>query len=237
MHKLAIFVEGYTELQFVDRLLDEVAGANNVLIEHRTIRGGASARRTMQIIRAASPASGQQYYVLIFDCGSDEQVKTRILEEHDGLTRSNYSKIIGIRDVRPAASLAEVPRLAMGLRTRIKTSLIPVEFILAVMEIEAWFLAETTHFPRIHPAVTVSAIRTALGFDPEHDDLSRRPHPAADLDACYRLGGRRYIKGASNSTIAALDYALIYLQVRTRFPDLDALLTSIDHFLSSPPVG
>jgi hypothetical protein len=66
-------------------------------------------------------------------------------------------------------------------RTFIRTSLIPVDFVLAVMEIEAWFLAETTHYARIDPAITMAAIKSTLGFDPENDDLQRRPSPAEDL--------------------------------------------------------
>ena len=46
MNKLAVFVEGYTEVVFVEKLIEEIAGENNVLIEHREIRGGSSKRRT-----------------------------------------------------------------------------------------------------------------------------------------------------------------------------------------------
>ena len=46
MNRLAVFVEGYTEVVFVQKLIEEIAGKNNVLIEHRAIRGGSAARRT-----------------------------------------------------------------------------------------------------------------------------------------------------------------------------------------------
>jgi hypothetical protein len=231
MKKLAVFVEGYTELQFVDRIVEEIAGAHNVIIEHRRISGGVSVPRRMHMLQAARRASGEKLYVLIVDCTGDEQVKTRILEEHLNLTKSGYIRVIGVRDVRPKFIHAEILRLERGLPLYIKTSLIPVEWILSIMEIEAWFLAEHTHFQRISPAITPVAIRTALGFDPEHDDMSQRTEPAADLNACYALGGLAYSKTNSGATVAALDSAYVYLELRSRIPYLDKLLRLLDTFL------
>jgi len=42
MKKIAIFVEGYTELVFVEKLFREIAGESNVLVEPRKIRGGGN---------------------------------------------------------------------------------------------------------------------------------------------------------------------------------------------------
>ncbi len=232
MNKLAVFVEGYTEVVFIKNLIEEIAGVNNVRIEHREIRGGSTKSRTFERVQAANPDTGQQYFVLIVDCGGDKLVKARVLEEHQNLTNAGYSKIIGIRDVRPDFTHAEIPRLEMGLRTYIKTSLIPVEFILAVLEIEAWFLAEFTHFSRIDPSITVAAIVSTLDFDPEHDDMSARLTPAGDLNRCYAIAGKRYQKQIAKDTIEALDYASVYLVLPTRIPYLERLIGSIGSFLS-----
>ena len=159
MNKIAVFVEGYTEVVFVEKLIEEIAGQNQVLIEKREIRGGSNARRTMALVQAARPANGHRYFAMIVDCGGDRQVKSRIVEEHERLTRANYASIVGLRDVRPDFTRADIPRLVAGLRQRIRTALCPVEFVLAVMEIEAWFLAEASHFARVDPAITPAAIR------------------------------------------------------------------------------
>lgn len=235
MDRLAVFVEGYTEVTFVKRLVEEVAGHKNVLIEHREIRGGgrdSGVRRTIGWVEAARPDTGQKYYVLIVDCGGDEQVKTRILEEHENLTRKGYSRIIGIRDVRPKFAYAEIARLESNLPKYIRTSLIPVEFVLAIMEIEAWFLAEATHFPRIDPAITVAAIKATLGFDPENDDMEQRLEPATDLRNCYAIGGKAYSKGRAEDTVKALDFAEIYLESVAKLRYLKILVQTIDNFLA-----
>lgn len=234
LKKLAIFIEGYTELLFMDRLISEIGGEHKVIIEQRQIQGGGKSGlvpRTMTTIKAAKTGSDQRYLVLLLDCGGDLQVKTRILEEHANLTRDGYTKIIGIRDVRPKFSYSDVPQLEAGLRKYIKTSLIPVEFILSIMEIEAWFLAEFNHFPKIDPLITVEAIKNNLGFDPEHDDISLRPEPRADMEAAYAIGGKSYTKG-TNATINALDYPYLYVSLPHKIPYLKRLGDCIDDFFS-----
>ena len=171
MNRLAIFVEGYTEILFVEKLINEIAGKNNVLIDHKKIIGGSKVRRRILTVKAANPDASKKYYILLIDCGGDEQVKSRIIEEHRALTNKGYSKIIGIRDVRPNFTYAEIPKLEASLPKYIKTSLCPVRFILQIMEIEAWFLAETTHFSKISPSITLDTIKSALGFDPENEDM------------------------------------------------------------------
>jgi len=232
MNKLAVFVEGYTEVVFIEKLIEEIAGIKNVRIESKAIRGGTNAKRTIRTIKAAQPDTGQRFYVLIMDCGGDRQVKSRIIEEHDNLTKSDYIKIIGVRDVRPDFTYSEIPRLEANLPLYVKTSLIPVEFILGVMEIETWFLAETTHYSKIDPAITVTAIKATLGFDPENDNLELRPNPAVDLNNCYAIGGKSYEKNRIQDTTEVLDYLQVYMELNKKFKYIDRLVSSIDSFLA-----
>jgi hypothetical protein len=154
------------------------------------------------------------------------------MEEHENLTRSGYSRIIGLRDVRPKFTYAEIPRLEMNLPKYIRTSLAPVTFILAIMEIEAWFLSEATHFQRIDPSITVAAIKATLGFDPENDDMGQRFTPAEDLNNCYRIGGKTYTKRQAQVTIHALDYTYMYVELQNKIRYLQRLIAEIDAFLT-----
>jgi hypothetical protein len=175
-------------------------------------------------------ATNEQYFVLIIDCGGDHQVATRIREEHEALTAKGYEKILGIRDVRPKFTLQEVAALELGLHKYIKTSLIPVEFFLAVMEVEAWFIAEHHHFGKIDASITVPSIQAILGFNPEIDDITLRAEPRLDLENIYGLAGKTYIKPGQN-TIDALDFTSIYTNMRARFVHIDKMMTSIDEFM------
>lgn len=230
--KLAFFVEGHTESAFVERLVEEIAGRRNVRVELRSLRGGTNVRRTFPIDRAAPPDAGEKLFVLIVDCGGDQLVKSRIDEEHENLTRSGYEKIVGLRDVRPNFTHAQIPQLERGLRFRIKTNLIPVEFVLAVLEVEAWFLAEATHFERIDPGLTAARIAADLGFDPSAEDMSARAAPAADLDRCYGLVGKAYEKGRARDVVDALDFGEVYMTLPVWYPPLARLAGSVEAFLS-----
>jgi hypothetical protein len=131
-------------------------------------------------------------------------------------------------------SLTDLPNLRTGLRYRLRTKPISVDFVLGVMEIEAWFLAEHTHFSRIHPRLSVSRIAAIHGFDPSVEDMQLRDHPALDLDTVYSLEGLAYKKtgGQIQRTVGALDYAEMYLEHKAKFPDFEVFMRVIDQFFS-----
>jgi hypothetical protein len=109
------------------------------------------------------------------------------------------------------------------------TGPIPVQMHLAILEIEAWFLEETTHFLRIDPLLTPAAI-AAAGFDLGGTPGASRPHPAETLDNIYKIAKKRYRKRARHikRTLAALSHDEMYVTVRGVAPSFDEFLTSIE---------
>jgi hypothetical protein len=230
---MAVFVEGYTEVIFVDRLIQEIASESAVRIEWRRISGGTSCPRTNHQLKAAGPEIGQQHFVVIHDCGGDDAVKSRMLHEYPSLAAAGYSRIICIRDVYPRFTYAEIPQLQASLPKYVRSKPIVVDFILSIMELEAWFLAECSHFPRIDPTITAETIKTSLGFDPAQEDMQIRPEPAEDLGRCYALGGKKYDKYNASQTVEALSFETIYLQLVEKFPSLRRLVEVVEEFLTS----
>lgn len=233
MKRLAIFVEGQTEQQFVSRLLREVAGEKKVAIDELRWRISKRGNRSFGVINASSRNATQEYYVLIFDCGGDSTVKTDILDNYESLARQNYQKIIGLRDVYPN-DRASIPKLEYGLKYRVPTKPLLVNIILAIMEVEAWFLAETTHFLKIHSDLTVDRISKHLGFDPTTQNVEERVCPADDLNSIYHLVGFGYNKRKTNCqrTIDALDYSALYFDLRNKINRLGEFIQNIDDFFS-----
>jgi len=111
---------------------------------------------------------------------------------------------------------------------------VPVDVVLAVMEIEAWFLAEHTHFQRIDSRLTCEAISHEFRFDPSRDSAEAIRHPSNRLDEIYHLVSKHYHKREADSkaVIKKLDSALLYDDVPRRAPRLRRLLDHIDAFLS-----
>ena len=194
MTKIALFVEGHTELIFMDRLVQEFASEAGLAVEHAQGSGGAKRARRWKLYKQVTPGPQHQFYVLIVNCTGDSKVKSDILDRYDGLVRAGYSMVLGLRDVFGQFRYEDLDRLRQTLRMGLPEGPAKVELFLSVMEIEAWFLAEYTHFERLSPLLKLEAIKQQAGFDPSRDDLERREHPAVDMDRIYGLAGYSYAK-------------------------------------------
>lgn len=235
MNRLAIFVEGQTEMIFVDLLLREIANANQLQLELVKASGGTRAPFQFKSVQLKG-GTVATHYVQIVDCASDGNVKPYIIERYNNLSQQNFWAAIGIRDVYPRIASAQIPSLRVGLANQVPTHPVNVQFILGIMEIEAWFIAEHEHFRRIDASLTNQKILTEIGFDPSMADIQQRLNPAMDLHNIYQIVGLSYRKRLSHClrTVQNLDYARIYCDVLNRFPDLMNLITIINDFLALP---
>ena len=103
MNRLAIFVEGLTEQEFVAKLVVEIAGAKNVRVEKRKASGGGGTSKRKHVrVEAVSDTSGEVFYVLIVDCGADNRVKSDVRDNYEGLAAMGYKGIVAVRDVYPS---------------------------------------------------------------------------------------------------------------------------------------
>ncbi len=108
--------------------------------------------------------------------------------------------------------------------------LLPVKFILAVMEIESWFLAEETHYSKISNRLSFEIANKITGIDIRSDTTENIQHPSDTLKQIYMMGKTTYDKSEENvlRTVDALDYENLYINVRTRNKSLNELLTCLD---------
>ena len=233
MKRIAFFVEGQTEQIFVNRLIKEILGTQQINIIQKQFRGGVNIPK-VEIVRNSSFSRNPKYEVLIFDCGSDNRVKSEILDNIETLRKNGYEMIIGLRDLYPLP-IDDLEKLEKGLRflpNKLKNDAQYFDVIIAVNEIEAWFLAETNHFRKIDKRLTGRFIKDKLGFDPYASDPQAREHPAKDLDNIYRLVGKSYTKkyNATTRVVNKLDFNNIRFNLRYDINPLDRLLKAIENF-------
>ncbi|MEM9541385.1 MAG: TOPRIM nucleotidyl transferase/hydrolase domain-containing protein [Cyanobacteria bacterium P01_E01_bin.42] len=69
LKKIAIFVEGQTEQIFVEKLLNEIAGYNNISIQIN-IMGGSKTTRTIQKTKQKLMKDAR-FFALLYDCGNE----------------------------------------------------------------------------------------------------------------------------------------------------------------------
>lgn len=233
MKKLAVFVEGLTEQVFVQRLLTEIAGRHRMAFTVRKMSGGATGRRFIEL--ESSRPEGATHYALIYDCSGDSTVLSDMRDQYATLAQSGYSRILGLRDLYPVP-LQKKQQVMDAMARNLPTGSVPARMILAVMEIEAWFLAEETHYSKIDPALTIEVVANALGDSPGIIDMEAVLHPAGTLDTIYQVAGKRYCKDRKirkriERTVEALDWAHLYVTVSQRIDALKSLCNDLDQFL------
>jgi hypothetical protein len=234
MKKVAIFVEGQTELHFVHRLVTEIAGHGAVRVALWLHRGGA----LHEIRVEGAPEETAEVFVMLVNCGGDEGVKSFILERRESLAAKDFKMIIGLRDLFPITP-EKRERFEAGLTSGLDFPGQTIRIFLAVAEVEAWFLNESTHYEKVDPALTLGRIRAETGFDPESPSIETDvPHPATVLKNIYALVGKRYRKreAETHSLISHLDFDEIYTTVRDNSTSLDAFISCLESAIWPPNV-
>ena len=110
-----------------------------------------------------------------------------------------------------------------------------IKLIIAIMEVETWFLGEGSHFEKIDSSLTTSCINSHLKINIEKDDLendNKYAHPAEVLNRIYKIIGKEYDKKKDtiNEIVEKLDYELIYCEVKKRLESLCNLVDCLDEF-------
>lgn len=233
MKKIAFFVEGQTEQIFVTHLIQEILGSDGVTVLLKKISGGTNAPKK-EFIRSYSISRDAEFVVLIYDCGADNRVKTEILENIESLKEGGYSCIIGVRDLYPL-SIDELPRLEKGLKFlpyAYRDMKDPFDIVVAVREVETWFLAETRHFQKIDKRLTGKFIEKRLGFNPYVVNPVTREHPSDDLNRIYKLVGRSYTKKywQVERLMKKLDFKHIRYDISHQLESLNLLVECINQF-------
>lgn len=224
--KLAIFVEGQTEQEFTIKLLKELAGRQGITFEvHFQFKGAL-------IYSELRSHPNPIIHVLIANCCNDGQVTSQIRDRYHLLVADGYSLIIGLRDVYPLTH-QDIPRIEQGLLRVLPKGQIPIHLHLAIMEIEAWFLEELTHFSRIDAKITENEI-ISNGFDFNQLSACDLSHPAETLKKIYQSVGKSYGKNKSHveRTVEALSYEELYINTRQKASSLERFINSLEDGLA-----
>ena len=229
--RLAVFVEGMTEQLFIQKLLIEVAGRQNISIDLVEARGKGAAR--MVTLRGHS-VSNTVYYALVCDCGADNSVASDIGDNYAGLCNQGYELVLGLRDVHPEPD-AKIPAIRSAIAKIMPTGTVLAHLVLAVREIEAWFLVEDGHYPAIHPNLNAALILEKLGLDTASVAAESIATPADTLNLAYQLQGRAYKKSKKHvqRTVEALDYARLNTELSARVAALGELYKHVTSFFGS----
>ncbi|WP_425646225.1 hypothetical protein [Agrobacterium leguminum] len=207
MKKIAIFTEGLTEQLFVCSAIRYLAGKRSLHIKRQKLLGGKKFPTILMNV-GADDGNGDDCDLsfLMIDCANDERVVSAINDNYEHLIDQGYHVIFGVRDLRPSFTLDQLERLLEGSLRALPKGPVTPGLVIAVMEAEAWFIAEHSHFVRMDSSLTLEHIRAQLNIDVDvvSDEFS---HPAKVLSEIYELAGLNYGKSQDdiNRTIEAID--------------------------------
>lgn len=236
MKKMCIYVEGQTEQIFLEKLLLEIAGKNNIALESYSLHGGgknSTIPKRILILKTASITVETKYYVQIISCNNDERVNSEIKENCLNMQEKGFSKVLGLRDLFPKKleELEKIKKYSIftpeGLNIIAKT-------IIAIFEVETWFLAEYTSLEKIDSRLNYEFIKS-IGYDLKEDNLEQdtKYSPSAKvLDEILHKVNQRYDKTHNKveKIVKNIDYDSFYVLIRKKLSSLNEFLVEIDEF-------
>lgn len=214
MRRVAVFVEGQTELVFVRELLIK-------WFEYDSKKIGFSCYNLLsnELCDTSYQYGDEQseHYYLIVNVGNDSSVFGKIRARLPFLVKGNYDLIIGLRDMYSTQYIkdaqgreinAEVTQMHIDA---VKEQIDALEngemihFHFAIMEVEAWLLGMCQYLVSIDERLTTNFIEEKTGLNLEQDPETTIFHPAAELEKIYELVGKKYGKHDSDiSTIMSI---------------------------------
>lgn len=204
MRKIAVFVEGQTELIFTRELLLRCYEYQGLALDCYSLFNDAD----LNPEDYAFPNPNASIYYQILNIGNDQKVLSSILKREKYLfsEKQAFHKIVGLRDMYSKEYRAVTTN--HQINTEINQKFIDthqktieeeanqpdkIVFQFSIMELEAWFLGMPHLF--LDDSLTTTTIVEALAIDLEEIDPETTVfHPADTLHAVLELGGGQYTK-------------------------------------------
>ncbi len=163
----------------------------------------------MEIDKEAAENGGESdFFFLLIDCASDSRVISSIKERYQGLVAEGYEFIVGIRDLAPDFQRNELIKFREKATQQLESDPVDPLLIIAVMEVEAWFIGEHSHFGRLSVNLTTEAILQNTSIHVETIDVSEIDEPYKKMKQIYDLAGLECTKSRADveRTVEALDF-------------------------------
>ncbi len=226
MKKIAIFVEGQTELIVTREFLLRRFDWSGINVVCRTLQ------TKTQFVKAEYDFPKEinedaEFLFQIINVGNDVAVLSRMLKLEKYLKNAGFIKIIGLRDMysksyREETSSVDISVISKFITTHnniikqtSKTD-IHIEFCFAIMEVEAWFLVMDNIFQKLSRNLTNNNIKERLTIDLQKIDPEKEIyHPAKVMEDIYNVANMKYDKKkgdieAITKVIDKRDYEYLY---------------------------
>lgn len=224
--KIALFVEGDTELIFVRSFLNAWYNydANLLGVECYKLQ----ANQPYPVPYPIGSRNSENFYQIII-VGNDN-IMSKMLERAESLGNAGFSLVVGLRDMFCDAYHKKSVHgriVSSDLNERFITSAQEVinscslsnksdiQIHYAIMEVESWLLGMDNILDLIDSNLTEEDVRVKLGLDLSKDPEKTIYHPAVELKKLFDLAGGQYDKHTDDtekiiSQLMKKDYEKLY---------------------------
>jgi len=235
MKKTVFVVEGQTERIFVEKFIEELAGAlaySVTSVEHH----GDSLVHVHS--RGNAPEDRADYVINIIDVGNDDKVRSYVGDENIELfIKKGFQGVYGLRDKYTGNG----KEISLALNSEIDFELtkkwgVSVEVVVAVQEVEAWFLSVPRFFTAYNNSLIIRRLNEILGYDISTIPVEAISHPSEEINKVLKTVGKKYKKKERDAFKIThnLDYDVLYAERSAVIPALGRLCALIDSSLVSP---
>lgn len=205
--KLAVFVEGQTELIFVREFLKQWYGYDSNVVGFDCYN--LLANEFCDAAYKYGSEDSENYYFLV-SVGNDCSVLSSIIGRMKYLQNKGFQQVLGLRDmyskqyIKDAGKREIVDSVSMLHKESVKDILRNnengtfVDFHFAIMEVEAWFLGMPRFMEKLDERLTYETVLHNVGINLEDDPEKTIFHPASELGKIYALAGKQYDKHQSD---------------------------------------
>ena len=204
--KIAVYVEGQTELIFVREFLRKWFDYDPSQVGFRCYE-----------LRSIEPGYPTEYsfgdenavrFYTIVNVGCDTRVLSKALDNAPKYQNLGYDRMVVLRDMYSdeykkllaghVIDSALNARFMTGARKTISNKGFDgfIHSHFAIMEVEAWFLGMGWYFEKEHSSLTQDNLLSELDFNLGDDPEEKEFHPAARLKKIYNHIGKDYDKHA-----------------------------------------
>lgn len=212
--KLAVFVEGQTELVFVREFLKQWYGYDVNVVGFDCYN--LLAKEFCDAEYKYGSEDSENYFMIV-NVGNDKSVLSSIIGRLKFLRNKGFQLVVGLRDMYSSQYIKdahkheivdEVSRQHVESVKKILSDLedgVFVDFHFAIMEVEAWFMGMDGFVERLDERLTRDFVSQNLNISLDDDPEKTLFHPAAELGKIYALVGKQYDKHKSDiSSIMSL---------------------------------
>lgn len=208
--KIAIFVEGETELVFVRNFLNAWYNYDIRLLGFECYKLHSNQSHTVPF--ALGSRESENFYQIII-VGNDN-ITGKILSRAAALGRAGFTSIVGLRDMFCNAYHKHSPQgrtvssdlnehFIQIAHSTIESSGLPnrsdIHIHFAIMEIEAWLLGMDNILAIIDYSLNITDVHEQIGVDLSQDPEMNIYHPAVVMKKLFELTGKSYDKHTDDS--------------------------------------